>query len=98
MALVKRSMRLDGHRTSLALEPSFWDAVDAIAKARGTSVPQVITSIDVIRTTNGPGIGPIDDTMSLASAVRVYVFELTAQRLATLQNTPVNRGAMKFGE
>ncbi len=94
--LIKRSMRLDGHRTSLALEPSYWDAIKKIAIRRESTIPKVIESIDTIRTTNAPGIGPIDNTMSLASAVRVYVYELTAAQLETALKSQVR--TMRFGE
>lgn len=64
--LKKRSMRLNGHRTSIALEQEFWDALNKILKARGTSMPRLITEIDAsrVKTEDGP---------SLASAIRVYV-------------------------
>ena len=35
--LAKRSVTLAGHRTSVALEPEFWTAVEAIAAVRGQS-------------------------------------------------------------
>lgn len=37
----KRSMRIDGHRTSVALEPPFWEALEAMARQRGVSLPQL---------------------------------------------------------
>ena len=36
--LRKRSVSLSGHATSLALEPEFWDALEAMAAARGGRV------------------------------------------------------------
>ena len=42
--LVKRSLTLHGHRTSLALEPEFWDALDAMAARDGVS-PTVLTDL-----------------------------------------------------
>jgi predicted DNA-binding ribbon-helix-helix protein len=65
-ALRKRSMRLAGHRTSLALEDEFWAALESIARARATSLPVLIASIDEARAKSAP-------EASLASAVRVYV-------------------------
>ena len=64
--LIKRSMRINGHRTSVALEQEFWAVVDRLAKQRGWSVPRLITDIDAVRPKD-------DDGPSLASAVRVYV-------------------------
>lgn len=65
-ALVKHSMRINGHRTSIALEQEFWDAVSAIAKTRGLTRPKLIDEIDLAREQN-----PLDP--SLASAIRVFV-------------------------
>jgi predicted DNA-binding ribbon-helix-helix protein len=63
MAILKRSVRIAGHRTSLALERPFWAAVDEIARARGVSRAALLAAIDDAR--RGP----------LASAVRVFVLE-----------------------
>ncbi len=67
-ALKKRSMRISGHRTSIALEEEFWAALEAIALARNTSLPKLVATIDNDRdkSPNGP---------SLASAVRVFVLK-----------------------
>ena len=67
-ALQKRSMRIAGHRTSLALEPQFWAALESIARERVASLPALIASIDERRAKDAP-------EASLASAVRVYVLE-----------------------
>lgn len=67
-ALQKRSMRIAGHRTSLALEAEFWDALEQVARARGVSLPQMIATVDEGRAKSGPDA-------SLASAVRVFVLQ-----------------------
>lgn len=67
-ALQKRSMRIAGHRTSLALEPQFWSALEQIARERAASLPSLIASIDETRAKESP-------EASLASAVRVYVLQ-----------------------
>lgn len=66
--LQKRSMRIAGHRTSLALEQEFWSALERIARDRNVSLPVLIASIDEHRAQNAP-------EASLASAVRVFVLE-----------------------
>lgn len=58
----KRSLTLGGHRTSLALEPEFWDGLAALAARTGTSVPRTVAAIDRAR-----------GERSLASAVRLAV-------------------------
>jgi predicted DNA-binding ribbon-helix-helix protein len=67
-ALQKRSMRIAGHRTSLALEPQFWAALERIARERSASLPVLIATIDERRARDAP-------EASLASAVRVFVLE-----------------------
>lgn len=61
--LVKRSVVLHGHATSVALEPTFWSALDAWAKDDGESVAAAISRIDERRKGG-----------SLASAIRVALF------------------------
>lgn len=67
-ALQKRSMRIAGHRTSIALEQEFWDAFEGIAAARAVSLPKLVAEIDAGRAADEPDA-------SLASAVRVYVLK-----------------------
>lgn len=67
-ALKKRSMRIAGHRTSLALEPEFWAGLERIARARSQTLPVLIAAIDERRARETP-------EASLASAVRVFVLE-----------------------
>jgi predicted DNA-binding ribbon-helix-helix protein len=44
--LKKRSLSLSGHRTSVALEPEFWQALDAVARQRGLSLQNLIVELD----------------------------------------------------
>lgn len=66
--LQKRSMRIAGHRTSLALEPEFWAMLEGSASWKAQSLPVLIAKIDEKRAKETP-------TASLASAVRVYCLE-----------------------
>jgi len=59
-------MRVAGHRTSLALEAEFWEALETLARARSQSLPVLIAEIDRERERRG-------GEASLASAVRVFV-------------------------
>ena len=67
--IVKRSVSIAGHRTSVTLEAPFWDALKEIAQARGDSVQQLIGAIDAGR-----------GGQNLSSAIRVFV--LAAMRTA----------------
>ena len=61
-AVVKRSVTIAGHRTSISLEAPFWDALRGIARQRGVSVQTLIGEID-----SGRG------AQNLSSAIRVFV-------------------------
>jgi predicted DNA-binding ribbon-helix-helix protein len=47
--LEKRSFRLAGHATSVALEPAFWAALEAIASRRGVALGALIAQADAAR-------------------------------------------------
>ncbi|MEY3233027.1 ribbon-helix-helix domain-containing protein [Aquidulcibacter sp.] len=61
MSLIKRSVSLEGHATSVALEAEFWAALEANARRRRLSLAGLIGEIDSQR-----GERP------LASALRVW--------------------------
>ena len=62
-AIVKRSVRIAGHATSISLEEAFWRGLHDIAVARGSSVNALLTAIDVGRRGN------------LSSAIRLFVLD-----------------------
>ena len=68
--LRKRSFRLAGHATSVALEPEFWAALEAAASRRGRSLAGLVADLDANRA---------DPTLPLASALRVFALEETAR-------------------
>jgi len=43
--IVKRSIVIAGHKTSISLEDAFWMALKEIANGRGTTLSNVVTSI-----------------------------------------------------
>ena len=47
--VVKHSVVLAGHKTSVSLEDAFWQGLKEIATSRQTSVSDLINSIDVDR-------------------------------------------------
>ncbi len=61
-AVVKRSLAIAGHRTSVSLESPFWDALKDIAAGRGVSVQALVGEIDAGRA-----------GANLSSAIRVFV-------------------------
>ena len=45
-SVLKRSVYLDGHKTSVTLEDAFWGAFKGIAAAQGTTIGRLIATID----------------------------------------------------
>ncbi len=69
--LAKRSFSLAGHRTSVALEPAFWAALEAIARRRGLSLAALVADLDAARA---------EDGAPLASTLRVFALADAAIR------------------
>ncbi len=61
--LAKRSFSLAGHRTSVALEPEFWAALEGVARARAVSLAALVAELDAARAAQGA---------PLASTLRVF--------------------------
>lgn len=61
-AIAKHSLAIAGHRTSISLEQTFWEALCGLAEARGISVAALVTEIDATR-----------GAANLSSAIRVFV-------------------------
>ncbi len=53
-ALAKRSFSLAQHRTSVALEPEFWRALEQIAQERGQSLSAFVAGVDAGRGPDRP--------------------------------------------
>ncbi len=60
--VVKRSIVIAGHKTSVSLEDQFWDALKEIAASRRTTLSDIVASIDAGRNQG-----------NLSSAIRLYV-------------------------
>ena len=65
MRLQKRSFSLAGHRTSVALEPDFWAALEQAASARAEAVSALVARVDAERPPGQP----------LASALRLFALK-----------------------
>jgi predicted DNA-binding ribbon-helix-helix protein len=62
--VVKRSIVIAGHKTSVSLEDAFWRGLKEIAARRDMTLSDLVASIDT-----GRGGG------NLSSAIRLYVLE-----------------------
>ena len=68
---LKRSLSIAGHRTSLSLEPEFWDALNKAAATRGLPLSTLVSEIDQTR-----------GSRNLSSAVRVWLLKDLEQKAA----------------
>lgn len=60
--IVKRSIVIDGHKTSVSLEEAFWKSLREIAIGRGSKLSTLVASIDSER-----------GHSNLSSAIRLFV-------------------------
>lgn len=79
-SIVKRSIELHGHKTSISLEDEFWNGLRAIADERQSPLAALLNTIDSER-----------GTANLSSAIRVFVLNhfVTQSR----QTAPARPGA-----
>lgn len=61
---LKRSLTIEGHRTSLSLEPEFWEALQKAATKRKVTPAVLVAEIDHAR-----------GDRNLSSAVRVWLLK-----------------------
>jgi len=64
--IVKRSVVINGHKTSISLEEAFWTEIKAIASEKNTTISDLITGIDRDRQA---------DAANLSSTLRVFVLK-----------------------
>lgn len=69
---VKRSVQIAGHKTSISLEPLFWDMLRDAAESEGVPINTLVARIDEerIQAETPPG---------LASAIRVWLVSRSAK-------------------
>ncbi len=76
--VIKRSVVIAGHKTSISIEDAFWHALKEIANERGIRLSGLIGLIKAARPQGS----------NLSSAVRVYVLQQLRARLRALLNVP----------
>jgi len=77
-SIIKRSVVIGGHKTSVSLEEPFWIALKQIAHAQHVTLSALVAQIDDTR-----------EQSNLSSAIRVFV--LRHSRLAQRPSGPVDR-------
>jgi predicted DNA-binding ribbon-helix-helix protein len=63
-SIVKRSIVIDGHKTSISLEDAFWSGLKEIAHAQSATVSKIVAEIDKTRQQG-----------NLSSAIRLFVLD-----------------------
>jgi predicted DNA-binding ribbon-helix-helix protein len=61
---LKRSLTIAGHRTSLSLEPEFWQALQEVALTEKKTIAAIVGELDRNR-----------GSRNLSSAIRVWLFK-----------------------
>ena len=69
MSLLKKSFTIGNHRTSISLEPEFWDALELKANEQDVSLSKLVLKIDNEKP---------KDYNNLASYIRVWVLKKKA--------------------
>lgn len=70
-SVVKRSIVVAGHKTSVSLEDAFWNGLKEIAAGRDTTLSDLVASIDAERRHG-----------NLSSAIRLFVLHCYCDRRA----------------
>jgi predicted DNA-binding ribbon-helix-helix protein len=72
--MVKRSVVIGGHKTSVSLEDAFWKGLREIARRRDLTISELVGTIDANRTQG-----------NLSSAIRLFVLEEYRDQISPLQ-------------
>ena len=81
--IIKRTVTVGGHKTSITLEDAFWSELKEIAQAQGASLAQTVTEIDTRRQRNNEN--------NLSSAIRLYVLgHIRDQKMRALRARDVS--------
>jgi predicted DNA-binding ribbon-helix-helix protein len=79
--VVKHSIVIAGHKTSISLEDEFWNGLKQVGKAQKTTLSELVAGIK-----SQPGRG------NLSSAIRIFVLDHFRAQLSELLATGVDAG------
>ena len=80
--LINRNITVGSHRTSVRLEPVFWESLAEIAEREGTTIDGLCTDID-------QGAGPLSRTAAIRVFVTGYYARLHASAALQAPHTAV---------
>ena len=78
-AVVKRSIVIAGHKTSVSLEDEFWESLKEIAGERGVTLGELVRTIDGNR-----------NNTNISSAIRLFVLGVYRDQNAPRQTADRN--------
>jgi predicted DNA-binding ribbon-helix-helix protein len=78
--VIKRSIVVAGHKTSVSLEDAFWSGLKEIASERGMTLSELVATIDTGR-----------DHGNLSSAIRLFVLGHYRDHARSHDRAPVAR-------
>ena len=85
--VVKRSIVVSGHKTSVSLEDAFWSGIKEIASGRNITLSDLVTAVDSERQQG-----------NLSSAIRLFVLDFYRSQLADVKDGPDDaEGHLKAG-
>lgn len=84
--VVKRSIVIAGHKTSVSLEDAFWKCLKEIASGRDMTLSDLVATIDTDRQQG-----------NLSSAIRLFVLDHYRSQLDTERREPQHDGAFHDG-
>jgi predicted DNA-binding ribbon-helix-helix protein len=85
--VVKRSIVISGHKTSVSLEETFWKALKEIAAGRNVAVSELVASIEAER-----------HHANLSSAIRLFIldfYRIQVNAATGEQSAPPDVGAAR---
>lgn len=84
--LVNRNVTVNGHRTSMRLEPAMWDALEDVCRRESLSIHDVCSLVDTRRTQS-----------SLTAAIRVFILGYFRAAVTETGHTMAGHGGARHG-
>ena len=84
-AVVKRSIIIAGHKTSVSIEDAFWRGLKEIASARDSTLSHMVQAIDLQRAHG-----------NLSSAIRLFVLDYYRNVTGTVEGEEKSRQEIKI--
>jgi predicted DNA-binding ribbon-helix-helix protein len=85
--IIKRSIVIAGHKTSVSLEDAFWNSLKEIGRSQDVTLSELVSDIDT-RRLNG----------NLSSAIRVFVLEHFQKQTTGISTKRQADAGLQLGE